>query len=94
MGHLDFLWNEQKSFPEMYDVGVKNTAVFMYRNHFRSLRKVARYTNTTKSTVHRWLASHPATRNRPPTRRKVTEAVHRAIAKEQGGEPSSQEVAE
>lgn len=64
---------------KMYDVGVKNTAVYMYRNHFRSLRKVARYTNTSKSTVHRWLSSHPATRHRPPSFRKVSEVVRRCI---------------
>ena len=71
----------------MYDIGVRNTAIFMYKNHFRSIRKVAKYTNVSKSSVQRWIRSHPATQHRRPTPRKAVAAVLQAIRNAVAADP-------
>ncbi len=56
------------------NIGVRNTAVRMYKEHVRSIRRVALYTNTSKSSVQRWVATHPATRpsSQNPSRKRIT----------------------
>jgi transposase len=74
-----------------FDVGVRNTAVFMYKTHIRSCRRVAELTNTSKSSVHRWVNSHPATRqsSRVPSQRRITETMQSAIRTQLDSNPYS-----
>ena len=64
-----------------YSIDLRNAAVHLYTNHVRSLRRVVAMLGNrfSKSTLHRWLESHPITRCRLPTPRKLTGAVKELI---------------
>lgn len=71
------------------NIGVRNTAVRMYKEHIRSIRRVALYTNTSKSSVQRWVATHPATRltSQHPSRKRITDDMGQMLRTELERDP-------
>ena len=66
----------------VHSADVRAICVNMYHHGMGSLRKIARVTNTSKTSVHRWLACHPVTRHQVrTTKRKVTTEVREAICR-------------
>jgi transposase len=58
-----------------HHVDVRNRAVRMYQAFNKSCRRVAALMDVGKSSVHRWVNSHPITCRRRPPARKVTQLV-------------------
>ena len=66
-----------------------NAAVHLYKHHVKSLRRVVALlgNNFSKSALHKWLGSHPATKKRLPAPRKVTAEVETFIDTYLGANP-------